>query len=365
MTTLRPRVLLVLFFLVSVFVVRVPGRAEESGYRIESIAPGIYAALQPEAQRFNDSNSVLIVGANDVVVVDSQSSPAKVRRLIGALRELTDKPVRFVINTHWHGDHVDGNQAWQEAWPEVEFVGHHTLRTDILERAAPFRKEQIEAYEKGVAAAEERLAKGLAADGSTMGEEEAARLPGIIERTREHLDELRAVRPVTPTLTYEGEMVLDRGGREIRLLHFVAHSRGDTVVFLPQEKILITGDLLDELPFGGHGYPSSWIETLDRLHFLDFERIVPGHGGLFEGKGQLLRIRRLLMGLRGEVRTRTAAGEDLEEIRNAIDLSAYREEFAGADVVAQRNFDAFLPALIERMVLEAHGKLEDPLVDPE
>ena len=338
-----------------------PSGAEElgNGRQLVEVAPGIYAALQSPAQRFNDSNSVLILRQHDVVVVDSQASAQGVRDLITALRKLTDKPVRYLINTHWHGDHTDGNVLWQEAYEGLEVVGHRTLREDIPGRAEPYRREQIRQAAERIHQAELRLEQGVDRAGEPLGEEGRSALGAAIEAAKQRLEDLRAIQTLAPTLTYDGELVLRNGGREIHLLHAVAHSRGDTVIFLPKEKILIAGDLLDEMPYGGHGYPSSWVATLEHLETLDFTHIIPGHGGVLEGKEHLKALRDFLQAVRGQVAP-IAIDKSLDEVQEAIDLSLFRERLAGGDPVAQRNFDGFLPSLVERVYLEARGELDSP-----
>lgn len=334
------------------------GADEDKGPAIVPVADGVFAALQPHEKRFDDANSAIILTASGIVVVDTQASPATTAALLAEIRKLSDQPPRYLINTHWHGDHTQGNQVYRDAFPELEIIGHHSLAEDVPGRAAAQRSEEITAFEEGIVRAEARLREGISRDGGPLGDEERAALPGAIERARQHLATLHSVQTVPPTLTYGDELTLQRGGRTIRLLHFAAHTRGDTVVFLPDEKVLITGDLLDELPFGGHGYPTSWVATLDQLESLDFETIIPGHGGVMKGKEPLRKVRALVQTVIDKVTPLAKAGKALDEVQTMIDLSAQRTTFAADDPVAQRNFDAFLPPLVERAYLEARGELE-------
>ena len=327
-------------------------------YDVRKVADGVYAALQPTAGRFNDSSSAILINDRDVVVVDSQSSPAKVRELIAEIRKLTDKPVRYLINTHWHGDHTQGNQAYREAFPGIEIIGHATLLDDVPQRATPYLEEQIGLYEQGIAGAEESLRSGKKADGTALGDDEKTALPGRIERTRQHLEDLRSIDFALPTLTVDDKLVLHRGSRRLEILHFEAHTRGDLVVYLPHEKVLVTGDVLDDLPYGGHGYPSSWIRALDALEQLDFEQVISGHGRIQQGKEQLARVREMLRSVVEQVSAAAAGGKSLEEVREAVDLAASRRSLAGDDEAAAEAFDAFMPELVERAYLEARGELE-------
>lgn len=111
---------------------------------IKQVAPGVYAALQPFANRFNDSNSTIIIGEDSVIVVDSQTTLTATRGVIEQIRKLTDKPVRYVINTHWHGDHVQGNQEYRAAFPGVQFIAQANTREDMSQRASAELKDQVE-----------------------------------------------------------------------------------------------------------------------------------------------------------------------------------------------------------------------------
>lgn len=327
--------------------------------RLIETAPGVFAALQEPERRFNDSNSAVIVGERKIAVVDSQTNGNWVSALIREIRRLSPLPVAYVINTHWHGDHTDGNRLYREAFPGVEFVAHRSVPEDIASRATPDREEQITRYSAWIEKTEAHLAAGESTAGEPLGEEDRAAGAARLERAQRHLETLQSIVPVPPTITYESSMTIDLGSRPAQLLHAKAHTRGDTVVFLVDDKVLITGDLLDELPFGGHGYPRSWLETLDHLGSLDFETLIPGHGPIFRGKEQLHKVRKMVQTVINRVDAGISAGWTLEQIQEQIDLSDLRQELAGDDPVAQRNFDGFLPPLVERVYLEATGGLDE------
>jgi glyoxylase-like metal-dependent hydrolase (beta-lactamase superfamily II) len=183
-----------------------------------------------------------------------------------------------------------------------------------------------------------------------------ARYERTLDYRKSYLDNLRKLRFVLPTLTYESRLVLNGGGREVRLLHERAHTRGDTVVYLPKEKILFTGDLLDDLPYVGHGYPSEWIQTLRALATLDVDRIVPGHGRPYEGKDRLTLVADFLESIVIQVRAGLAAGRGENDIREAVDVEPFRARVAGTDPLASRTFDEFVPEAIDRAFQEATGK---------
>ena len=333
--------------------------ASDFPYRWIEVADGVYAALQPEGNRFNDSNSVVIVSANDVVVIDTQNYPQSNEALIARIRETTDKPVRYVIDTHWHGDHTQGNAVYKQAFPEALVIGHPTLAEDIPERAAPQLEEQMDAYRAAVPAAEARLAKGVSRSGEPLDEEGRATLGAQIDKARALLAQMEAVELVTPDLNVDRRLLLENERHEIDIRHYRGHTRGDLVVFLPRQKILVTGDLLDDLPYGGHGFPKEWAAALAELEELDFEILVPGHGRIRQGKSHLVTVREMFEAIvRGAEKAR-ADGTGLDELQASLDLDRYRRTLAGDDPIANRAFDQFVPPTIERAWLEARGELPD------
>jgi len=345
-------------------------------YEIQEISSGVWAALQPAPLRFNDSNTLVIETDDGVVVIDSQSDPQKVERLAAEIRRRTGRPVRYLINTHWHGDHTQGNAVYARGAEPVIFVAHASWWEDVQSRGLPQLTEQLDATRAAIARAEERLATGERAEKAELGqgeatepmsEEERADLVGRIERARARVERLAAVEIPPPTLTFGDRLTLHltwRGEpRTLELIHLRGHTRGDLVVHLPEERLLASGDLLDALPFGGHGYPRAWLEALDRLLRLDPRTIVPGHGPVFEGTDQIRQVRELLSELVAQAKGAVRRDEPLEAARERMmespEMAALRERLAGDDELALRVFRAFVPATFERAYLEEKGELPD------
>lgn len=323
---------------------------QQSHFEIVEIAPGVHAALQPDRYRFQDSNSVFIVNASDVLVVDAQANPADTRKLIAAIKGVTDKPVRQVVLTHAHSDHLWSFPLYREAYPAgVDMIAHQT----VLEAMAASReelREQVEGLREALPGAKEQLATGTNREGEPLTEEQRADLQREIPRAEARLGELEKLELLPPSWTFERKLVLHRGPRTIELHHFRGHTEGDVVVYLPEEGIVITGDLLDDMPYGGKSFPEDWVASLDELGALEFEVIVPGHGALHHGKDHLLLVRELLQWITTGVKEGLSKGRRLEAIRAEMDgeLTAFRERLAGGDELKQRVFDAFIPGTIER-----------------
>jgi len=336
-----------------------PAAANELPFVWAQVADGVYAALKHEPLRFNDSNSLVIVNEEDVVVVDAQATAADVEMLIGHIQSEIGKPVRFVVNTHWHGDHTQGNSAYADAYPGVDFIGHETLIEDVPSRAAGAIDEQIQAYVDAIANAEEMVSSGQGPDGEPLSAEDAESLPGRIERARETVASLSATRFVPPTVAIRSGLTIHRGEREIRILHFRGHTRGDLVVYLPKERVLATGDLMDDLPYGGHGYPAEWLESLRVIRELEFDKLVPGHGRIREGREHFDRVLAMFETIVDGVRKAVEEGLSLEETKKRVVLVRHQLALAGIDETARRAFAEFVPATVERAWLEARGELPD------
>jgi len=138
----------------------------------------------------------------------------------------------------------------------------------------------------------------------------------------------------------------------VHLLPYRGHTGGDTVLHLPAEGLLLTGDLLDDLPYVGHGHPREWIQALDALADLEFTRIVPGHGPVFQGSAQLKTLHGYLTDLVTQVDQALADGMGLEETTGSVDLSRWRDAMA-KDAAGERFFDGVRAEAIQRAYEEA------------
>jgi len=337
-----------------------PSQAQGAAYpwRMEEVADGVFAALQPTETRFEDSNSTVIIGANEVVVVDTQADPDAVRALVAWIASVTEVPVRLVINTHWHGDHTQGNAVYRDVYgEELEIIGHASLVEDIPGRARAFVRERIAYFDAELPAAYDRLEQGVFRDGSPMTDANKREQQAFLARAEGWLTANRDARFVVPNRTYGSRQRLRRAGRTLDLIHFAGHTRGDTVVWLPQDRVAITGDLLDDLPYAGHGYPTSWRAALAALRDLPIEVTVPGHGPVFRDGSKLDAAYGFLDALIEQTAAAAATGRDLESTVAEVSLESWRSRLASDDIAALF-FDQTLGEAIERAWLEARGELE-------
>ena len=235
----------------------------QGAFDIVPVADGVYAAIgKSTTPMVIGCNAAIIINEGEVLVVDTHYTPSAARALLAEIKKLTDKPVRYVVATHWHNDHVQGSQAYVNVYPGgVEFISSHTTREDIEKKAIPSIKDSLESLPKNIQQAEEQLAAGKGQDGQPLTDEQKASRRASIDRQKAYLEELKQMQISLPTLTFERSLVLHRGPHPIHVLFFFkGHSRGDVVVYFPDQKVVVAGDLVTQgLPFPRDSYPAEWV----------------------------------------------------------------------------------------------------------
>ena len=289
-----------------------PLRAEEPLFDLQKVADGVYAAIARPRNPIN-CNAVVVVYDEGVLVVDTHSRPSSARGLIEQIKTITDKPVRYAVNTHFHWDHAQGNHAYPVAFPkQVTIVSSEATRQNLATMGLERVKAQLEEAPNTIAA----LRKSLAAEKDAAAR---ARTLDEIRQQEGYMAELKGLELTLPDLTFDKSLILHRSGRDIVLLFLGrGHTSGDVVVYLPKEKVVATGDLLHGwMPFMADGYPPEWVSTLDQVGKLDFEQIVGGHGGV-KPRTHLTTFRNYLADLIDETRRARQRGLTLEKAKDSV-----------------------------------------------
>jgi glyoxylase-like metal-dependent hydrolase (beta-lactamase superfamily II) len=189
----------------------------------------------------------------------------------------------------------------------------------------------------------QRLESGKADDGQPLTEARRAETEARLAQVDRILAALPDFAYQLPTLTFEKGLRIDLGHREVEVKHLGrGNTAGDVVVYLPNEKILVTGDLLvSPVPFAFDGYPEQWIETLERADRLDADTIVPGHGDVMRDKTFLRLVVETMKSVVAQVHEQSRKNHDatLEEAKRAVDLKPFRARFAGDDAATGKFFD--------------------------
>lgn len=301
-------------------------------HRFEKIAEGTYYGTASGTMT-TGANTPIFVTDHEAIILDSQTSPAAARALVQDLKAITDKPIKYVVDTHFHYDHLFGNQVFG---PDVQIIGHDHTR----ERLSVNTLEQFTFLTSVNPARADQLRARIAA------ERDAAQKRLLEQQLKNNLDYREAVKEVKqtpPNLTFETSMTLVRGGREIRLLYLGrGHTDTDVVTFLPKERLVATGDLMESiLSYMGDSYPDEWIATLEKLKALDFDTVLPGHGVPFKGKDKITAFQNYLRDFVAQANALKQQGLTAEQAAEKIDLRKYAGEFpqirsAGVDVAAVR-----------------------------
>jgi glyoxylase-like metal-dependent hydrolase (beta-lactamase superfamily II) len=321
-----------------------PGTAAGSGnFEMVKIADGVYAAIRTEPPGLTvNGNSVFIINEDDVFVIDTTLTPGTAREEIAALRKLTSKPVKYVINTHWHDDHIMGNQAYREAFPQVEFVAHIATREYLPTTGLSNRKGAMseQGYPGFINFLKQRLQKNESVFGGPMDDEERATYASDIKIAEQYMAENPTVEIVLPTITLDNRLVFHRGNRVIDILFLGrGHTSGDLVVHLPKEGIVVAGDLVIwPVPYVGNpqSHPGEWGVTLQKLMALNATTIIPGHGPVLHDNAYIKLMSRLFASMKEQVEAAVARGETLEQISKSVNLEEFQKAFVG-DSRTRRN----------------------------
>jgi glyoxylase-like metal-dependent hydrolase (beta-lactamase superfamily II) len=250
-------------------------------------------------------------------VVDSHSKPSAAQALHHHIQSLSKQPVHKLINTHFHWDHWQGNQVYVKIFPELsvmtsERTQHNLTMPGVGMGGVAFIKQQIETLPAEITQLQDSIVRASST-------EEKSRLETHLQQAEAFLEELRTLEPILPTHTVAQTLTLNEGGREMQLLLLGrAHTDGDLFIYLPKEKVIITGDaVVDWMPFLGDGYPEEWIGTLDALEQLDFTHMILGHGNVVP-KSHVAFFRSYLTDLIAAVKQAAAEGATVVDMQTTV-----------------------------------------------
>ena len=248
--------------------------------QVVEVAPGVYFR-QGNLKVKSHCNNGFVIFKDFIVVIDA-NFPSGAEACLADIRKVSKKPVRLVFDTHHHGDHAYGNSVWMAngAIP----VAHENVIQEI-ERYEPQRWKEA-------------------------------------SQDREDVRKLGLSSPQPPIVTYSDRMVIDDGTQRIELLHFgTAHTRGDGFAYLPQHKVLFTGDAVVSGPYNymGDGDTHSWVKVIAELEKLDVGMILPGHGPP-SNSTLLARQKAFILALHAQVEQGIKLGRSLQQLQSSITL---------------------------------------------
>ena len=267
--------------------------AQTTTYRFDKVAEGVYLAV-PATPGPNAATIPVIVSDQDVILVGTHLFPEAARALVDQVKTITDKPVRYIVNTHYHASPT----AARETFPAgIEVIGHEMARRELLIDGAG-RPRPV---------------------GSTVA---------------------------PPTAGMTTRLSLYRGDREIRILYIGrGHSDNDLVVLLPKERIICTGDLFTSvLPDMSGGNITEWVSTLESLKLQDFDTVLPARGTSFKGKQKIDALQSYLRDVLDQGTELLNKGVSVEETARRVNLTSHTKDFPeikgpGVDVNAIRRLE--------------------------
>jgi glyoxylase-like metal-dependent hydrolase (beta-lactamase superfamily II) len=282
-------------------------------FTVKKLAEGVYAAINPDGGKAG-SNAGFVVGSNGVVVIDTFVSPAAARDLLVEIRKVTNLPIRFVVNTHYHLDHTGGNSVFAEAGATI--LAHRNLRGWL-------RTENLKFF------------------GPTPKPEDKARVESL----------------TLPDMVYADAVDIYLGSRLVQVRYMLGHTGGDSVIIVPDANVVFGGDLVwqKHLPNLIDANTADWAKTLEKLlseH--SSATFVSGHGDV-ASTDDVLDFHDYLVALREDVAKAQAAGKSGQELVDAVSAQL-KEKYSAW------GFQRFLPFNIALTAAELAGTKKVPVV---
>ena len=317
------------------------------------LAEGIYQFTADDDGYVAGLNSIAIINEHDVLLFDTQTRPSSARVILEKLRAVTPKPVRYVVNSHWHPDHWSGNEVFAQAPPGVEIISTHET-AEYMRNVAPAWVARFEVNPARLRADLERaISTGKRADGSPYTADRQTQDEKDLRLFDDFIAEAEKVQRTYPTLTYRDRLRLLHGGREFVFISVAGDAIGSTILYLPKDKILLTGDaVVHPIPYSTPP-PSQRIAALKQMMAMDVAILVPGHGPAMRDMEYVGLMAELLEQVLAQVRAALHAGAaNLDEVQESVELSGLRARFAGSDAALQERFDGHVGFLVRQAIRE-------------
>ena len=317
------------------------------------LAPGIFLFSRPGYGDVGlDGNSIVVTSRDGVLVFDTNGTPGASAAVLAEIRRLTDQPVKWIVNSHWHWDHWYGTETYQQAFPAVRIVSHEKNRQlmmgPALEFNRPFLEEQLPGYLQNM---EKRAA-------------DRPDLKPLLEADKAFFDQKKNVHLVFPNVTFSDRLAIELGERHVEVLNYGRGvTPGDTFVYLPNEKILLLGDLIvNPITFALSGFPTEWLHVLEKVDALDAATIVTGHGAPLHDKTLLRATMDVFRVLLREGKAAKAKGLGPDQAKEAI-FPGLHHLMVTITADRQPLNDAFKSQLVDWYLHRVYEELDGPLSD--
>lgn len=295
-----------------------PG-ASISLFQIEKVADGVYAALA-RPQVLTNCNAAIFVNSRDVLVVDAHSKPSAAAALIAQIKtDITTKPVRYLVNSHFHWDHTQGDAAYKAGGGKMDIIASDTTKQLMTQLSRNRLQESLDGVPKQIDEVETHLAKAASnADQERYGD--------LIRQLKAYQTEMKSYTLEMPTITFAKSHVIQDAAGDLHIeFHGRAHTAGDVAVFSPRKRVVASGDvIIGFLPNIADGYPRPWPATINSVGQLAFDHIIPGHGPVHHDRARMTQMRNYIEELTGRVEEGKKAGQPLAELQKTLSMASIK-----------------------------------------
>ena len=333
------------------------------------LASDVWVGVRPVSYRSPVmTNTTVIIGSTGVLVFDAAGLAIQGERLVKKVAELTDKPITHIAISHWHGDHSMGDYKVLEKFPEAEVISHDfTARYFASPNMDKVGPRDIKAENEYRANVEKALESGIRSNGTPVPPTMRTFFVELLEHYDFVNQEITRREVARPTRTISDKLVIDLGGRTVELRHIApGNTKGDMFLWLPEERILATGDIVVRpTPYGFFSYPQSWAAVLRELKAFDAKFIIPGHGDVMTDAAYLDLLAKTMDLVATQVDAQVKAGKSLDETRAALDWTSVEERFTGGDGMLAFLFNLwFKVPIVEAQYNLSSGKDNESLEAP-
>ncbi len=286
-------------------------------FAFRKVADGVWFAVGTGVVSAESNHAIVELG-DEVLLVDAGTSPAAAWALLHELPRVTSKPVRHLVITHMHYDHAHGSQSFPRG---VAIIGSEYTRAMLAAGKSVehptavgnrnFSNTQIQ-----------NLTKALDTATTAASRTDIAARRAVWDN---YLASLATLTPIAPNVTLSQRLTIVRGGREVQVIFpGRAHTDGDLVVWLPKERVLVTGDLLQpNVPYMGDGYLKDWANVLDSIIAMRPAVVLPGHGDEIRDMAVVERLRDYMRAIWTQCADAKAKGLTPEQAAAALDLTRF------------------------------------------
>jgi glyoxylase-like metal-dependent hydrolase (beta-lactamase superfamily II) len=333
-----------------------PAFADSDGFarKTMTVTPRVHLIYRPIATDAPyEGNSIVIEQSDGLVVVDAGGSPPAGRHIVAEIKSFSAKTVKYLIYTHYHGDHNLGAGAFLAAWPNLTIVSTEATRTDMTGKPMDYIKTYGKDYAGEIAFAQEQLKRPGLTPTTRAGWQQMADVGNSIVAGYADLKAYPA------TLTFGDRLTIPDSETPVAVMFLgKANTDGDAVVWVESEKVICTGDIVVEpLPYAAASFPTSWTRVLNQIEGFDFAYLIPGHGDVQKDHVYLDKVKGALAEVQRQVAPLAKNGVSLDDAYKQTDFKALMQSFTGDDNWRKQEFYSFfLHSIIKNSYFEATGQ---------